>query len=151
MPRSKKVALGSWIPKADATKALGIGERTLERIIACGEIRTAHRRVPGRKPLTVLHPDDVAKLKKETLAPKSVVPMVVKPQSRALVPRQIAPSLLTPGDAIPLTVKLFLTVPEAAYLSGLPAAYLYRLIASGELPARKTGGWRIKRADLEKL
>jgi len=43
---------------------------------------------------------------------------------------------------VPLTVKLFLTLPEAARYSGLPAAYLRRLIASGELPARKAGGWR---------
>ncbi len=49
--------------------------------------------------------------------------------------------------------KLFLTVEEAAGVSGLPQADLRRAIAAGELTARKTGrgGWRIRRKDLEAL
>ncbi len=48
---------------------------------------------------------------------------------------------------------LFLTIDEAAAVSGLSAAYLRRAIKAGELLARKTGrgGWRIRRKDLEQL
>ena len=48
--------------------------------------------------------------------------------------------------------RLFLTIPEAADYSGLPQAHLRRLMADGKLTGLKTGsGWRIRRADLEKL
>ena len=47
--------------------------------------------------------------------------------------------------------KLFLTVQEATEYSGLPQAVIRRLIAQDELPAVKTGGWRIKRTYLEVL
>lgn len=51
------------------------------------------------------------------------------------------------------SAKLFLTIPEAAAMSGLPQADLRRALVSGELKGRRTGrgGWRIKRQDLEAL
>jgi excisionase family DNA binding protein len=40
---------------------------------------------------------------------------------------------------------------EAAEFSGLPVAFLRRLIASGKLKALKTGaGWRVARLELER-
>jgi excisionase family DNA binding protein len=48
---------------------------------------------------------------------------------------------------------LFMTIAEAAVVSGLPQADIRRAIDAGELKARKTGrgGWRIRRKDLEQL
>lgn len=46
---------------------------------------------------------------------------------------------------------LFLTIPEAAAVSGLSPTYLRRLIAEGTLKARKDRGWKIRRTDLEAL
>ena len=46
--------------------------------------------------------------------------------------------------------RIFLTMAEAAEFSGLPVAFLRRLIASGKLKALKTGaGWRVSRLELE--
>jgi|SRR5581483_6604784 len=51
-----------------------------------------------------------------------------------------------------ISERLFLTIPESADYSGLPQSHLRRLMADGTLKAMRTGGgWRIRRADLEKL
>ena len=47
---------------------------------------------------------------------------------------------------------IFLTIAEAKEFSGLPVAFLRKLIGSGKLKALKTGaGWRISRLEIEKL
>ncbi len=52
---------------------------------------------------------------------------------------------------VPIERRLFLTLAEAAEYSGLPVAFLRRLMATGKLKALKTGsGWRVSRAELEK-
>lgn len=57
----------------------------------------------------------------------------------------------TPSSGVPVERRLFLTMAEAAEFSGLPVAFLRRLIASGKLKALKTGaGWRVARLELEK-
>jgi excisionase family DNA binding protein len=57
----------------------------------------------------------------------------------------------TPSSTVPVERRIFLTLPEAAEFSGLPVAFLRRLIAAGKLKALKTGsGWRISRAEMEK-
>jgi excisionase family DNA binding protein len=54
--------------------------------------------------------------------------------------------------ALPIDRRIFLTMAESADLTGLPAAFLRRLMATGKLRALKTGaGWRIARVELEKL
>jgi excisionase family DNA binding protein len=56
----------------------------------------------------------------------------------------------TPSSAVPVERRIFLTMAEAAEFSGLPVAFLRRLIASGKLKALKTGaGWRVARLELE--
>jgi excisionase family DNA binding protein len=66
---------GGWLPKMEVAETLGISERTLERLIQQKRIRRAYRRVPGRKPVAVLHPEDVKALQRETVtaAPASSV------------------------------------------------------------------------------
>lgn len=64
----------------------------------------------------------------------------------ASMPEQALPA------AKPAPPTLFLTVDEAAVVSGLSARYLRQAIKSGELAARKTSqGYRIRRKDLEAL
>jgi excisionase family DNA binding protein len=58
----------------------------------------------------------------------------------------------TAGSLVQVERSLFLTMAECAEYSGLPAAFLRKLIASGKLKALKTGaGWRVARVELEKL
>ena len=48
--------------------------------------------------------------------------------------------------------KLFLTVREAAAVTGLRPIYLRRAITAGTLPAERDGPtWKIRRRDLEQL
>lgn len=56
------------------------------------------------------------------------------------------------SSLVPVDRRVFLTMAESAEFSGLPTAFLRRLMASGKLKAVKTGsGWRISRAGLEGL
>lgn len=53
---------------------------------------------------------------------------------------------------VPAEKRVFLTLPEAAEFTGLPASFLRRLISEGTLRALRTGGgWRIPRAGCESL
>jgi len=57
--------------------------------------------------------------------------------------------LQTPTMSITdLAVKLYLTIPEAARLSGFTEARIRRQCQDGSLTAIKDGGWKIRRADL---
>lgn len=144
-----------WKLKADAIRDLGLSERTIERLIQAGRIRTAQRRVPGRRPLTVLHPDDVEQIRREIIPAQPTGPPPV-PAARHSNGAPL-PSLsfeafqaLLRGPAVPLHRKLYLTVAEAVAYSGLPKAVLLRWIHAGTLPAIRAGGYRIRRADLER-
>lgn len=58
----------------------------------------------------------------------------------------------TPSSLLPVDRRIFLTMAESAEFSGLPVAFLRKLIASGQLKSLKTGaGWRVPRVELEKL
>jgi len=79
----------NWIPKVQAAQQLNIGIRTLERRIQEQNLRVAHRRIPNRKPLAVLHPDDFAMLQADMMpATPAPVPterkeLTVPPVSRS--------------------------------------------------------------------
>lgn len=162
-----------WLTKAEAATALGVDERTIERKARQGLLGAQGR--PGFP--TVYNPADVARLL--TARRTGVRPVVEAAGSTAngnghgaLATRaparsaaeQIAEAILdrlglgptgptgpTATPAGPTT--LWLTLDEAAELSGLPRATLHRFIVDDEtLYAIKTGrGWRIRRRDLEAL
>jgi len=121
-----------WPAKEQVAKETGISVRTLDRKIAAGELRQEYRPIPHRKPLAVLHPEDVTKLTTVTLKP---VPAPKKTESAMT-------------ESVPVTQKLYLTIAEAANYSGLPKSYLQRCLQAGVLPGVKIGGWRIRRSDL---
>jgi excisionase family DNA binding protein len=150
--RKERSAFEGWIPKEQAAKMTGLGVRTLERMAQRGEIRQAYKPVPKRRDLPVFDPKDIARIAKANgpILPHpagAIVPRII----RNLPAHRPAAGLTYAPDAVPITVKFFLRLQEAAALSGLPVGYLKKLIASGELRARKAGGWRIKRLDLARL
>ena len=57
----------------------------------------------------------------------------------------------SPPVAATVAETLFLTVKEAAAVSGLTQAYVRRLILAKRLPAERDRGWKIRRKDLEAL
>jgi len=145
--------LDTWFTKEEVTERTGISERTLERKIQSNEIRRQYRNVPGRKPLAIIHPDDVTKLETKTLKP------VPAPRgngaNRAVIPTSRQNDMATMAAAFMAASfspdkKFYLSLKEASGLSGLPQTYLRRKIAEGAIPAVKVPGWRIRRVDLER-
>ncbi len=143
-----------WIPKGQVVAELGISERSLERLIQKKRIRRAYRKVPGRKPLPVLHPDDVKQFKQELLPAlpdngqkKPQLPISTMTKAADIVATMAAIN----NVRVPVEKKFYLTLRGAAELSGLPKSYIRRLIGEGTLPALRAGGYRIRRSDLEQL
>jgi excisionase family DNA binding protein len=145
----------TWIPKADIAASLGVAERTVDRKIKKLRLRVAQRDVPGRRPIIVLHPDDAETLKAQTV---SAVPMesdqsdgtevavrpALPPAARDLVAAVMGTAPYPPRP-------LFLSLRDASEYSGLPQAYLRRLIQQGELPAVASNGYRVSKKALEWL
>jgi excisionase family DNA binding protein len=145
--------LSRWIPKSDVVRETGISERSLERRVQARKIRQGYRTMPGRRPLPVLHPDDVEALRSE------MVQQATEPQEKALAPIPIRPGGTDAFNALmaamtqntPKERPAFLGLKEASVYIGLSVAYLKRAIEAGELDAVKDRGWRIRRRDLDAL
>jgi excisionase family DNA binding protein len=143
-----------WPTLAEATSKTGISERSFHRLIANNRIRREYRREPGKKPVIVLDPEVLESyvLSLRTVhpiaAPESLPAKVTQP---AKVPQADMAALLSALAAppVPLRDKFYLTLKEAATLSGLPQAYLLRKIREGAIPAVKVPTWRIRREALE--
>jgi excisionase family DNA binding protein len=137
-----------WVSKVEARERTGLSERTLERKIQDKEIRREYRPFPGRKPLAVLHPNDVAKLEEKTLKPIAMQ----TPTSALLAVKPAQPDMAALSavlQRLKINEKLYLTLDEAAEYAGLPRSYIYKQIKQGVIHAVKMSGWRIKRKDLE--
>ena len=139
--------LDLWLTKSEVNQRTGMSERTIERKIQSGELRQEFRNIPGRKPITILHPEDVARFEARTLKPVpngQLVHSTPQPDMTALMT-----AFLDSRSGIYLTDKYYLTPHEAAQVSGLPEGYLRRKLKNGELKGVKIPGWRIHREDLE--
>ena len=148
--------LDDWFTKYQAAAFLQVSEKTIERLARKGEIRRETRKRPGVRPSPVYCPEDLDRVKNAQTPQVAVLP----PQAEAggvpalIPPRVELPSFLQSllsGADVPLRDKLFLSVKEAVRFSGLPESTIRRLLRSGKLPGVKTGGWRIRRGDLEEL
>jgi hypothetical protein len=63
-------SFAGWKTKAEIVEELGISERTLERMLQKNKVRRGQKRIPGRKPITVISPEDVPRLKAEMVQPE---------------------------------------------------------------------------------
>ena len=102
--------LETWIAKRDLAEKLSMAERTIERKIEAGELRSAKRPISGRRPLIVIHPEDAAALEQRTLKP---------------IPG-------APPDANPVPDKTDMTKSTPPVLSG----HSVRAARTGPAPAR---------------
>ena len=148
--------IDDWFTKSQAASVLRVSEKTIERLATKGEIRRATRKRPGVRPSPVYCPEDLDRVKNAQTAQAVVMPPQAEAGgvpalgSRAGELSAFLQSLITGAD-VPLRDKLFLSVKEATRFSGLPETAIRRLLRSRKLPGVKTGGWRIKRSDLEQL
>jgi excisionase family DNA binding protein len=145
-----------WITKAEAVSLTKISLRTMEREISLGNIRTKQRRQVGRRSVTVLHPEDVERLRKD-FTPLSAA----EADSDGEQQSSQLPTLK--GQSVSLAALLdymrpliagkpaFLPVKEAAEYIGLPEGYLRRCIKEGTLKPINYGGYYIRLVDLHRL
>jgi excisionase family DNA binding protein len=141
-----------WPTLAEATNKTGISERSLHRMIANNAIRREYRREAGKKPVIILDPEQVEALTQRTVHPIATPETLpAKTTQPAKVPQADMVALLSAltEPSVPLRDKFYLTLKEAAKLSGLPQAFLLRKIKDGDIPASKVPAWRIRREDLE--
>ncbi len=169
----------TWLTKQQAADAIGVTTKSVERFVQAGAIQQARWQRDGRGPLlAVYHPDDVARIAQERQRgplPAFVVPGSTRSpngnghgdvQALARVPAEGGSGSLVRGDDLLLALSrllcavsetsqtsqtLFLTIPEAAAVSGFSQAYLRRKCQFGWSGAIKDGAWKIRRKDLEAL
>ena len=150
-----------WKTKGEAAVILECSERTVERMATEKRIQKAIRRIPGRKGLPVFNPEDIERVRQETVGREGfLVPEEGSSETKTLARRsvpedpaeflgQLAAAVAAPP--LRLSEKLFLTLKEAATYSGMPRTWLLKKIKNDELKAIKAGGWKIRRSDLEGL
>ena len=152
--------LEHWKTQAEAAEILKCSGKTISRMAAQNKIQRALRRVPGRKPMPVFNPIDGERLRAETVEVKPFpVEAPKETKSLARVPSQDGVKLLaqlfedrlSSSRSVAVERKVFLNLDEASEYMGMPKAWLRREIKSGNLKAILSGGWRIRRLDLEKL
>ena len=132
----------NWPTKPEACQQAGISERTLERATSRDEVRTTIRRIPGRKPLKLYHPEDIERIRQSFL-PSEAVRI---PTKKVATKRR-----LEVADITILEKKIFLSLDEALIYSGLPRSVITQLCQQGRLYAVKRGSWYISRKSLEQL
>jgi excisionase family DNA binding protein len=159
---SVDVNIDNWPTKQEAAAQLKVSTRRIDQLLKQKRLTKRIRRGAG-PPVAVIDPESIAACRQrpgDPAEPTVALARIVEPN---LIPARGAPSGLeaaflaflqskTPSSLVPVERRIFLTMAESAEFSGLPAALLRTLIASGKLKALKTGaGWRISRVDLEKL
>ena len=146
-----------WMTKAEAVAFSGVSLRTIEREISLQKIRTKQRRQVGRRSVTILHPDDVERLRSD------FTPLAVEPGASLTIDdgeRQLSPSR-SQGDMITGLLQYvrpivegkpaFLPIKQAAEYIGLPEGYLRKCIKEGKLTPIVHGGYYIRLGDLYRL
>jgi excisionase family DNA binding protein len=176
-----RVDLSDWLTKAQAAEAIGVTPKTIERLAQAGKLEQRSRPQARGPNVAVYFPDDVTKLAQERQPGAKPFVLPADPDSSAgsngrhtggaMIPSP-SPVLATrvgddPVRAFAAAVyaavmsqtsetaaappTLFLSIDEAAAVSGLSRTCLRRLIRNQKLPAFRDRGWRIRRRDLEQL
>jgi len=160
----------TWLTKAQAAAELSVSTKTIEKYAHDRQIeQVLYRRPTGGPKLAVYNPDDIARLKHPAPAAPFVVsasPPAVRGRTGALAPVHGPPApapvmgedlvrhVLILRAALSESQKVetvFLTLAEAAALTGLTETRLRRQCQQGTLPAVKDRGWKIRRTDLVNL
>jgi predicted DNA-binding transcriptional regulator AlpA len=133
--------LDNWLPMGDVMARTGMSQRTVYRMVTEGRLKQARRPIPGRRPLSVFDPGNVAEIAASTVKPNRSAAQTV-----TRVPESFPGSLLPPSE---LSFKLYLTEEEAIHYTGFGRAHLR---AHGKGRAIGPHGSRVyRRVDLEKL
>ncbi len=158
--------------KTEAAAFLNVSPRTIEGMAAKGKLTPAKAK-GKRGDITVYDESELERLKAErgqivfTAAPEASAPASAEPQALARLsdvrPSELVAALTAAIDRArernhiaptvsDLAQKLLLSIPEAAALSGVPAAKLRSAVNAGSLRTVKSVGrglGKVRRADLD--
>jgi excisionase family DNA binding protein len=154
--------LAHWYNGEQASERLKVSVATIERRVKRGEIeKRARPRGKGQKPEPVYNPDDIERLMPPpqlmpVLSPAAIPAIPTTPRTRAGIadiPLASAVEFLERLAAVsrPAPEKMYLTVAEAAEVSGLSEALIRRVIASGRLGFADGNAFKISRAELAQI
>jgi hypothetical protein len=158
---------GEWLTLAETVRTLGRSQSTVERLSATGQLRSKLEPRPGRKPERLYSEEDARRLASRIGEANTRSIQVARPKPEAQIP--ISPAVVSSlreamaewrnPPPISIREKLWLTLDEAAELSGLSAGFLRESIVEpqyhrpGEnligIRGGSHGTWRIQRASLE--
>jgi excisionase family DNA binding protein len=149
-----------WLTLPEATQHLGKSEKSIERLLKAQELRSRLENREGRKPQRLYHAGDLERIKHEAIPASAVEP------TRALAPAKpleiaigtntvttihdVMTKWLDRGATIGMRERFWLTLAEAAEVSGIPRTYVKRLCEEGKIVSVRFGrAWRVRRASLE--
>jgi hypothetical protein len=169
----KKTDYSTWLTKQQTADALQVSTKQVERFAHAGRLQSSRwKRPQGGPVITVYHPQDVERLARERNPEEPFVLPAASPPAPngtpAVAVRQPATEQFleamaaavrsasqTSETQVRLTEKLYLTIDDAARLTGLGAGYLRRQVAAGKLELVKGAGPRgadvVRRKDLERV
>ena len=147
---AKTDKLDNWLSMSDVVSQTGLSQRTVYRMVTEGRLTQGQRRIPGRRPLSVFDPSEVAEIVASTSNPRSIRHQGAHPDETT--PAAQGPDSGTSGAPLPpseLSFKLYLTEEEAIRYTGFGRAHL-RAYGKGRMIGPH--GTRVyRRVDLEKL
>ena len=174
------VDLSDWLTKQQAADVIGVSTKAIERWAQAGKLEKRSRPQARGPHVAVYFPDDVAKLAAERrpAAAPFVLPAVPTSHDQSVngngsaIAATRTLDILNPAHDDPIrqlfaaalravmsqtsqtsaaSETVFVTIHEAATITGLSQAYLRRQVDAGTLKAVRDRGWRIRRKDLEAL
>jgi hypothetical protein len=161
----------SWPTFAEAAEQLNASLRTMWRYNARGQLEVQKRPQPGRKPVNVVNPRDLEKLKPApyVVAPENMHLAVHQNAAQAPAPRtgsqpgleailsiftdRLKAVTIDTKDTVRISEKPILKLTEVHALTGIPIERLRQAITDGRLKARLDSEWgrgyRVRRGDLD--
>lgn len=149
--------LGLWLTKKEAADALGMSERTLDRL--CDKKQGPERRdrpvAGGGRPEAVYNPDDVERIRAAKVGQVIAAASPLMPLGDAFAPVKDA-GLAIERVALAIADRIappdrWLTLDDAAAHKGLSRALILRLVKAGVLPAIRDRAIKVRQSDLDKI
>ncbi len=147
----------AWLPMPEVETRTGMSQRTIYRMVQEGKLRQASRPIPGRRPLPIFHPDDVATFEEQRVKGSSEIlpPSIAKARSVKLLAGGNGNTGAEPPAYWALSelrCKVYLETQEAVLYSGLTETYLAELAKAGTIKRiDNMRPFRYRRADLDVL
>lgn len=152
----------SWLTKDEVAGALGVVQKTVDRLAIKGELQKAVRQRPRLPPIVVFSPADVERIKSEREQPfvmpngrsgtsSTAVQSASQNSTNALVKALTAIADRVAAPPSELKEPFFLSLKQARATSGLPISYLREQLVNTGHAIKTGGGWRISRVQLEHL